>query len=67
MQCINSDTSVWKIGGRILGTVSMFMKILRVRDEEFKDASGSFAGLYACHSSETGEGIFVKPNIGEFD
>jgi hypothetical protein len=50
-----------------MSTVSMFMKIFaNSRRRVIKMHLEVWQGMSACHSSETGEGIFVKPNTEEF-
>jgi len=50
-----------------MSTVSMLMKIFaRSRRRVIKLHLEAWQGLSACHSSETGEGIFMKPNTEEF-
>lgn len=49
-----------------MSAVSMFMKIFaRSRRRVIKMHLEAWQSLSACHSSQTGEGIFVKPNTEE--
>jgi len=46
-----------------MSAVSMFMETFaRSRRRVIKMHLEALQGQSACHSSETGEGIFVKPN-----